>query len=117
MLQHFVRLSVWLLMTVPCLLVAACSQHRMMSGDAREVDAVLFEKMYDAERTTLAHADYLGKRGGYHYMAIYDPEWGSTPKYRFSVRTPVNTLPPPFPDRPQKQLKSLSEVAASKPSQ
>jgi len=84
----------------------SCSQDYMMTDQAREVSGAVFEKMYDANRTTMWHNDYLGMKNGYHYIAVFDPGWGDITKYQFSVRTPVSQLPISFPDRPQKQITS-----------
>ncbi len=99
------------LVSLALTLFASCTSSRMMTDRANTISGAEFQKMYAAERNELCHADYLGEKGGYHYLAILDTMAGRGcwTQYRFSVRAPVDQLPEAFPSAPQKPIKSLTE--------
>ena len=72
-----------------------------MDSKARTIGGKEFQSIYEAPRDFLAHADYLGKKNGYHYIAIYDAGCTDWSRYRYSLRTPVDELPASFPSTPQ----------------
>lgn len=63
-----------------------CNQSSRMNKDARLVSADEFKKVYDFDRTALSHADYLGKKDGFHYIAVFHPGDGSRAQYQYSIR-------------------------------
>ncbi len=95
------------------LALGACSQPRMMTHQARVVSAAEFQKLYEADRDVWQHADYLGKKNGYHYIAVFNMGWGDWVRYQYSVRTPVSDLPTSFPSVPQKAIKTREELQKS----
>lgn len=80
-----------------------------MNKDARLVSADEFKKVYDFDRTALSHADYLGKKDGFHYIAVFHPGDGSRAQYQYSIRAREEELPLDFPRRPQKPVSRLGE--------
>lgn len=102
------------LAAVALLALASCSQSSRMTHRAVTITGANFQEMYASERSALSHADYLGQKDGYHYLAIVDTFDGSgcRAKYRFSVRTPSSELPPSFPNTPQKAITPFSGANA-----
>jgi hypothetical protein len=96
------------------LALGSCSQQRMMTSQARVVSAAEFQRLYEADRDVWQHADYLGKKNGYHYIAVFGLGWGDWVRYQYSIRTPTADLPASFPSIPQKPIKTLEELQKSR---
>lgn len=85
--------------------LVSCSQHCMMTKNAREVSGAQFLAYYNDDRDKTCHFDYLGRKDDYHYIAVYYIGVGCRCEYQYSIRTPVSELPASFPMTPQKPIR------------
>lgn len=94
---------------LPIGVVSCSSKVGSVHMDIRTIDVsgAEFIKQYNYPRSELTHADYLGVREGYHYLAVYQPDVGSTPKLQFYLRTPSDQLPTSFPDHSQMPIQTM----------
>jgi hypothetical protein len=93
------------------LVVLSCASVQLQPGvkviDLQPGD---FTREYYARRNEQHHADYIGIRDRYHYMAIYDADPGSNEPgvLRYYVRAPMNEMATGFPEEPQQPMPPAS---------